>query len=162
MKPLRTEQELKSARRELFDRFPFDNGAQEQWSYQERLVKEVLRTEDEICFDRSPERKAHLRSVRTYADALAWANLSDYSIRQLARNTGKSPFLSHQREAFEWTMNFARTLADQGTPVLFADLTNILKIGDLIVCTDPNAPTLFECKLSKAKDARDRGVVEGN
>jgi hypothetical protein len=52
------------------------------------------------------------------------------------------------------TLECAEAIAEQDVPVLISDITNVLKNGDLVVCIDPNAPSLLECKLSKLKDAR--------
>lgn len=153
MRTLRTEIDLELARRVLFDAFPKEGSSQQQFLYQELLAQEILHTEQELLDDKSRERKAHLHLVRIYGDALAWTYLSRYAIRQLARNSGEPPRLSSQKEHFDLAMNRSKAIVDQGVPALVADLTNILKVGDLIVCNDPDFPHLIECKLSEMKEA---------
>jgi hypothetical protein len=150
----RSADELRVVRRGIFDRYPTGTSAKELLEFQRLLVWEILEAEAEQIIDRSPIRTEHIQAVRIYGDALAFGQLSTYAIRQLARSTGNSPQLTGQGRGFEHTLECAEGLTDQGVPVLIADITNVLKNGDLVVCVDPNAPVLMECKLSKVKDAR--------
>jgi hypothetical protein len=131
----------------LFDAFPSDPTPNDALHFQRLLADEILRTEAEQHLERSQLRKEHVRLVRIYGDALAWSLLSRYAIRQLARNTGKPPHLTGQGRAFDLVMDCASELAAQGMASLVADLTNVLRNGDLIACDDDDAPTIFECKL---------------
>jgi hypothetical protein len=85
---------------------------------------------------------------------LAHHHLSAYAIRQLARNAGAPPHLSRQGKAFDLAVDQMKAVSERGITTLLADLTNVLRNGDLIVCTDPDLPTILECKLSKVKDVR--------
>jgi hypothetical protein len=150
----RSSDELCRVRRDLFDHFPRERSAEEAFSYQVRLAAEIRQTEREQAIARDPERKEHLHSVRLYGDALAMTHLSDYAVRQLSRNPGSPAHLSAQAEAFDFTLDSARKLSEGGVPALLVDVTNILKIGDIVACTDPNAPSLLECKSGSLKDIR--------
>lgn len=39
-------------------------------------------------------------------------------------------------------------------PALLADITNVLRNGDIVICVDENAPQIVECKLAAAKELR--------
>lgn len=150
----RSSDELRRARRNLFDHFPREPSAGEAFSYQVRLAAEIRQTEREQAIARDPKRKEHLHSVRLYGDALAMTYLSDYATRQLSRNPSSPAHLSAQAEAFDFTLDSARKLSERGLPALLVDVTNILKIGDIVACADPNAPSLLECKSGSLKDIR--------
>ena len=146
---MRSTDELKRARRDLFDAFPYRPTPDGSLRFQQQLIEEILRTEREQVADRSDDRTAHLRAVRLYGDALAFSLLSTYAIRQLSRNTGKAPYLSAQGKAFDLVAECATVVAESGVSPLLADLTNIVKNGDLLACADRDLPAIVECKLSK-------------
>lgn len=150
----RSADELRIARRRIFDRFPTNTNVNELLEFQRLLVAEIIETEAEQIIDRSPIRSEHLQAVRTYGDALAFSQLSIYAIRQIARSTGNPPPLTDQGRGFALTLDCAEAITAQDVPVLISDITNVLKNGDLVVCVDPHAPALVECKLSKVKHAR--------
>jgi hypothetical protein len=54
-------------------------------------------------------------------------------------------------------MEAAKTLAESGHLVLIADLTNVVRAADLVVCDDPERPQLIEC----APDMPQRFVERG-
>jgi len=138
----------------LFDAFPPLPTPQEAFRFQELLAAEILSTEGEQSRTRSQSLKEHLRAVRLYGDALSSTLLSKYSIRQLARNSGKAPHLTGQGNAFQLAVDCARVIASNGIAALLSDLTNVLRNGDLVVCVDPDSPISIECKLGKVKDPR--------
>ncbi len=154
MHSLRSADELRLARRRLFDRFTTKSSARQLLDFQRLLVAEIVETEAEQLVERSPVRTKHLQAVRIYGDALAFNELSTYAIRQLARSTGNPPQLTDQGRGFALTLECAEAITEQDVPVLISDVTNVLKNGDLVVCVDSNAPALLECKLSKIKDAQ--------
>jgi hypothetical protein len=124
-------------------------------AYQELLAEEIRRTEQDIQIGASAQLKDHLLAVRLYGDALAQTYLSDYSIRQLNRNPGsRPPHILGQRRAFDLALGSARLISQTGCPVIVADLTNIIRIGDVIVCYDPDTPSILECKSGRTKAAR--------
>ncbi len=150
----RSEQELRDSRRRLFEAFPRTAEPDAILHFQSLLAEEILRTENEQQIEESQLRKLHLRAVRLYGDGVAHRLLSAYAIRQLSRNSGKPPNLIGQGAAFQLVKDCAAEVARHGVPPLLADLTNVVRNGDLILCLDPNSPRIVECKSSKVKDAR--------
>lgn len=105
----------------------------------ERAIKDGSRDRDELV--------CHIRQLRLYADGLAWRVLHPHVIRQLAKNPSEPPSLINQGQAFDNVLRSAREhLREDGLPVLIADVTNIIRIGDLIVATHPEFPQIVECK----------------
>src|SRR4030042_188293 len=93
--------------------------------------------------------RSHIKSLRLYTDALAWWNLHPHTIRQLAKNSGPRPSLLDQGPSFANVLLHAGKYAkDTKLPILVADLTNVIKIGDLVVVTNPEKPMIVECKTS--------------
>jgi len=138
----------------LFDVFPRTPTPDDSIRFQRLLAREILQSEAEYALEKTESLKEHLRAVRVYGDALAHTLLSRYAIRQLSRNPGNHPDLLGQGKAFQLAMDCAEALAGQRIPPLLADLTNVVRNGDLIACVDPNLPVMLECKLSKVKDVR--------
>lgn len=94
----------------------------------------------------------HIDCLRLYADALVWATLHPHTIRQLAKTTGHPPSLLTQGPAFDNVLETAAELTqDTPFPALIADITNVIKIGDVIHVTDPECPIIVECKLGSPK-----------
>jgi hypothetical protein len=121
-------------------------GIAEQIRDAERAIKDGSRDRDELV--------CHIRQLRLYADGLAWQVLHPHVIRQLAKNPSQPPSLINQGEAFDDVLRFARQhVQEHGLPLLIADITNIIKIGDLIVATDPELPQIVECK-TQLRDPR--------
>lgn len=149
---LRSTADLRTARRELFDRFPHEPNAASVLEYQERLTEEILRTEAEKAYAKSSvDLSEHLQHIRIYGDALAHRVLSRYAIRQVGRNAGRPPALTGQGSAFSLVVESARSLSTKGVPVLIADLTHSIRNGDLLLCGDPDLPIIIECKTGQPK-----------
>lgn len=154
MTTTRTDEELRAARRELFEAFRRSPSCADLLAYQQMLVRELMETEREKQHSDAPALRNHLHMVRLYGDALAFGQLSVYAVRQLARNRGKPPGLSGQGPAFDLALQCCEVVNNKGIPGLLTDVTNVLKNGDLVLCVDENTPQLIECKLSAAKDVR--------
>lgn len=108
---------------------------------------------------RSVEAKEQLRVLRLLGDGLAWQFLHPYAVRQLAKNQASPPALGNQGEGFRQTLAAARELATAKHLVLISDLTHCLTIGDLVICDDPEHPSIVECGgnekfLHKGRKAR--------
>jgi hypothetical protein len=70
----------------------------------------------------------------------------------LAKNAGHPPSLLTQGPAFDGVLAVAKELYEEtGLAVLVADITNVIKIGDIIEVTDPECPRIVECKLRLPK-----------
>lgn len=141
--------ELLAERRRLLEQWDAVDSASKVLEIQERIAGQIRDTERAIK-DGSPDRDAlvsHIGQLRLYADGLVWRVLHPHVIRQLAKNPSEPPSLINQSEAFDNVLRSARQhLEEDGLPVLIADITNIIKIGDLIVVIDPELPQIVECK----------------
>jgi hypothetical protein len=65
---MRASDELKDARRSLFDAFPNSPDASTSLQFQRLLIDEILQTENEQAVERVEARTRHLRAVRLYGD----------------------------------------------------------------------------------------------
>ena len=116
--------------------------------FQIQLIDEICRAESAS----TPEAKDHIMILRAFGDALAHGLLTTHALRQLAKNEGATqPSLMSQGQAFLNTKSMAERLSSDGSLVLFADINNIVKIGDLIVCDYPDIPSIVECKSKLPK-----------
>lgn len=88
-----------------------------------------------------------IRKFRMIVDGLAWCVLHPHVIRQHAKGPGSPPDISSQGSAFDTVISSAKQwTAENDVPVLICDAANILRLGDVLVCIDPEAPTVVECK----------------
>lgn len=141
---------LVQTRRMLFDRLDRVSTVEELLALQIDIAEAILEAERQMEIGQIDRKKlqAHIKCLRLYADALVWWNLHPHSIRQLAKNPGAPQSLLSQADAFNNVLLHAqRYCRDTRLPVLVADITNVLKIGDIIVVTDPECPQIVECKM---------------
>lgn len=146
--------DLRKIRRLLFDRLDRVGTARELLAYQIDLAEAILETERHLKTGNSGSEvlKSHTKCVRLYADALVWWFLHPHSIRRLAKNLGAPQSLLAQGNAFENVLSHAKGYLEKtGLPILIADITNIIKIGDIIVVVDPERPQIVECKMKVPK-----------
>lgn len=113
---------------------------------QEELAAEIKRVEPVAFGDRRSAEREHLKLLRLVGDALAWKTLHPHTIRQLAKHPGKPPALGSQGRAFDFVLECAHAVAETGVAVRVCDLTNVLRIGDLVI-GDYEQPSLVECAL---------------
>lgn len=142
--------QLVQTRRVLFDRLDDVTTVEELLALEIDIAEAILEAERQMEIRQTNRRKlkAHIKRLRLYADALVWWNLHPHSIRQLAKNPGAPKSLLSQADAFNNVLLHAqRYCRDTRLPVLVADITNILKIGDIIVVTNPKCPQIVECKM---------------
>jgi hypothetical protein len=132
-------------------------------AFQAALASEIVVTERSIGEDRQnkdlrEELKRHLHLCHHLGDGLAWRLLDPHSIRQLAKNDGHPPYLSEQAAATTEALEAINQIAEaQNLPALMADLTNIVRIGDVVV---PNGlPCPFIIELKKTPRAKDGGYA---
>ncbi len=147
--PTVTPAKLLGERRRLLDEWDAVDSATKLLEIQERIVDQIRSAEQSIKGGRGDpgSLRSHIGQLRLYADGLAWRVLHPHVIRQLAKNPSKPKSLVNQGEAFDRVLLSARRrVKEDGLPVLIADITNILKIGDLIVVTHPELPQIVECK----------------
>jgi len=117
-------------------------------AFQLALIEGITKCEQVLAQSPNDEIADHLFLLRLFGDALAWRYLHSHTIRQLAKGQGRPPNLTGQGKAFELTVEVATRLCGKGLPALVADLTSCLRISDVIVAEDPEAPGLIECKSS--------------
>lgn len=141
--------DLVRVRRGLFERLS-DAGTPERWqSIQLRIAAAVLRAEERRRSATKGERsqlRRHIELCRAYADAIAWRTMSAHAIRQHATLPGRPPHLGGIRHLLPGYFRIARTFISHGLPALLPDLTNILRLGDVVVVGDPSAPEVVEVK----------------
>jgi len=142
-------EQLLRERRRLLDEWDAVDSARKLLEIQEGIAEQIRDAERAIK-DGSRDRDAlvhHISQLRLYADGLAWRILHSHVIRQLAKNARGALSLIEQGEAFENVLRSARRYVEEsGLPVLIADITNIIRIGDLILVPDPELPQILECK----------------
>jgi hypothetical protein len=111
------------------------------------LAAEIRRSEDSMSAG-NVNLRWHIHLLRCCGDCLAWKFLHPHAIRQVSKQQPAKPSLTNQGTAFDFTLEKARELAEAGHPVLIADLTHCLRIGDLVLATDSERPELIECKMT--------------
>lgn len=124
--------------------------------FQEALFDAIVSAERGLktATDRSPLLD-HIRRCRAYGDALAWLTIAPHAIRQLAKNPrGAPPGLFDQGDAARGALDVVKACADKGVPAIYTDLTNCLKISDVVVSADPDVPHLLELKTRKSAPVR--------
>lgn len=153
--------DLRSQRDELLTAYAAVDSCPALFDFQLQLAAAIESHEPAAFASRDAEAKEQLRLLRLLGDGLAWRLLHPHAIRQLAKNPAPPPALGIQgNSGFSHTLDAARRLA-VGCPVLVCDLTHCLTIGDLVVCDDPERPSIIECGghpmfLKKGRKARQR------
>ena len=140
-------------RRELFElisELPVD-GPVTLLSQQVEIAEAIREAESCLSHGRTDrqEIREHVARLRTYGDAWVWMLLHPHAIRQVAKNSSTGKDINGQGVAFDQTIAAAGSLvASYGMPVLIADITNVVRVGDLLLVADPEHPTIVECKSS--------------
>ncbi len=137
---------LKQKRKAILKKIDLIDSAESLYQIQVEIVEEIKISEKQVKQDVSGEYEGHIHLLRCYCDGLAWNLLYSHTIRQLAKNWAPPQSISNQGNSFNLVMQKAKELSNEGKPVIIADITNIIKIGDLIVCSDPEMPSIVECK----------------
>lgn len=144
---------LRARRRQLAQQFDEVSSAGELMELQLRIVDEIRAVEPVAFRDRSSPERDHLKLMRLFGDAVAHATLHTHTILQLSKHPGKPPSLSSQGKGFEFVLQCAELAANYGHAVRISDLTNVLKIGDLVI-GGPEKPMLIECGSDEATAER--------
>lgn len=139
---------LRSERKSLFDKCINVGSSKELLSVQELLANSIRRCERELREARNKDALFfHIKCLRLYADGLVWLVLHPHTIRQLAKNSGAPRSIEAQGKAFDQVLESARRhLRMRKVPVFIADITNIIRIGDIIICPSHEVPIIVECK----------------
>ena len=136
------------------------------FDFQLRLAQAIRSAEPVAFRDRASRERDHLRRLRLLGDGLAWRLLHPYTIRRLTKNQGGAQAVSTQA-GFDATLQLAEQEAAKGRPVLVCDLTNCLRVGDVLLCSDPEQPVILESgghsrfknKGRKGRQARRAGAI---
>lgn len=147
---LKMENNLRKNRESIFQRlFEIDSPAS-LFDYQLELALEIMHCESLQKKKKNDLLKKHIHLIRCYGDSLTWQLLYSHTIRQLSKNQKNKSFLIDQGKGFQKTLDDARELVKYDLPVVIADLTNCIRIGDIIVCTNPETPDILECKSEES------------
>jgi hypothetical protein len=139
----------------MFDQFEAIDTPWSLYEFQVALADAIRRVEPASFAEGSSPQKDHLRRLRRLGDGVAWKYLHPHAIRQLAKNDGGSPPISVQK-GFNRTLSLAEGYAKDGLGVVIADLTTCIRVGDVIVCTDPERPAILESGGHPAWNSRGR------
>ncbi len=145
--------ELKSERYKLLQQSVTADSSQKLLTVQIAIAKTIRRTEESMLnASDTTALQFHIRRLRLYADSIVWRVLHPHVIRQMAKNAVVPKSLFEQREAFDLVLQSAlRHFEQRRVPVLIADITNVIKIGDLVVVTNTEAPMIVESKKKLPK-----------
>lgn len=131
-------------RLEMIERFESVDSPRALFEFQVALADAIRGVEPTAYSGRDDDARFHLRQLRLIGDAVAWRLLHPYAVRKLAGPAAAPPSLISQGEAFDRVLEFAEQCAGSGALVLIADVTNVIGIGDLIICNDRERPGVLE------------------
>lgn len=120
-----------------------------------RLLEFQLRLADAIAEAESRTRAAgefdrHTFLLRRCGDSLVFRLLVPHAIRQLLGTASpRAHSVSGQGEAFRATRETAERYASDGHAVLLADISHVVRVGDVIVCDNPFVPSVIEVKAGR-------------
>ena len=145
--------ELRHQRESLFEQWINAESLEDWLSIQEQIAESIRASERELRgSDNGDALRFHISRLRLYADGLAWLSLHPHTIRQMAKNPGSTPSIEDQGKAFDQVIESARrSLKKYRAPVLICDISNVLRIGDLVICVNPEVPIVVECKIKFPK-----------
>jgi len=114
-------------------------------AFQLRLADVIFDSESVARDPGTFDRNAFL--LRRCQDALAFRLLAPHAIRQLLGSASpRTHSVSSQGVAFRATREAAARYATDNHLVLIADLSHIIRAGDLVLCDDPFIPSIVEVK----------------
>jgi len=152
---------LRLRRRRVLNRLCSIKGARDVFDFQKFLATQIAYAESVIARAKADGNDAlleksqrHWHMLKEYGDSLVWQLLHSHAIRQLRKNQQSVAPLHPQSEHLAFCLEVAKSFSYSGIPVLIADLTNELRVGDLIVAANPEAPTLVECKAGTYRAGR--------
>lgn len=140
-------EDLKSIRHSLFEQCASVDSFEELFAAEMAIASEILRVEALQVQDAKTDVPFHIERLRLYVDGLVWLILHPHVIRQMAKNADVPKSLLQQGDAFGLVLESAHHYFETlGVPIFIADITNVLKIGDLVVVTNTEAPMIVESK----------------
>lgn len=161
------EGDLRARRRELIEEFTALPGVGSVLVWQHELLDEHVRAEGQMTEYRDAMRW-HRKCLRLIADNLVWTLIPRHTIRSLGRHPGgPPPGLAGQSSTIDAVWDAAGLLLDQGLIPVVADLTNLVRIGDVVgwnateivvlECKNQPPPTDFVATSGRAERQRKRG-----
>ncbi len=105
---------------------------------QRLLAEEILASERDGAAEPDTHRW-HRHLLRVIGDSLAWLLLDPGTILALSLNPGPPHSLSNQGVGWKNTIDRAEEFVRDGSYVVVSDLTNMLRIGDLVVIPEGGA-----------------------
>ena len=138
--------ELAERRRALLEDFDHPSDG-DIVAWQRRLAAEHLAAERaQRAGMNSADQKIHRERLRLIGDNLAWMLLPRHTLRNLAGNLREpKPDLLGQVKSMEIVWEAALRLQESGFVPILADLTNLIRIGD-IAAWRPEQTLVVECK----------------
>ncbi|TFF37708.1 hypothetical protein [Mucilaginibacter psychrotolerans] len=142
------EKALKRKRITLYRRFDNVASPPHLFNLQVRLAKRIIEAELQIRLGGNKDTWGyHLDRLYALGDAMVWALLSQFTIRQLGRYESVRTSLIGQEGDYLQTMARYRSRA-QTSIYLFADLTRCITIGDIIEVVGDDEIRIIEIKTS--------------
>jgi len=139
--------QLRSERNKLFQQCVKVDSFKELLEVQLAIADSIRQAERLLKGKRDTTLQFHIQRLRLYADGLVWLVLHPHVVRQLAKNANVPKSLLDQGEGFDLVLQSARNhFKKLRLPVFIADITNVIKLGDLIVVTNREAPMIVESK----------------
>lgn len=125
--------------------------------FQFRLAEAIIEAETDEPKSGGINRHAFL--LRRCQDSLAFRLLVPHAIRQLlGTESPRAHSIKSQRESFRFVQETANCYAADGHLVLLTDLSNIVRIGDIVVCDNAAVPSIIEVKSGKVAP---KHVIQG-
>jgi hypothetical protein len=116
--------------------------------FQFRLAEAIIEAESDRPKSGGFNRHAFL--LRRCQDSLAFRLLVPHAIRQLLGTASPhAHWIEGQRESFRIAQETANRYAADGHLVLLTDLSNVVRVGDLVVCDNAAIPSIIEVKTGK-------------
>lgn len=142
-----TYDDLRYIRFDILLRIDAADSSKELLSIQEAIADAIISAEAGGPQFPNDDKKNHIEKLRLYADGLVWREIHPHTIRQLAKNVATPKSILSQGSSFDAVRRSARRYVDLlGFPVFIADITNVIRVGDVIVVTDIEKPLIVEVK----------------
>jgi hypothetical protein len=140
--------QLVERRRDLVLRFCDLPGRGSALALQHALAAEIRAAEAGSASVASRTWARHKHLVRIIGDSLAFSLIHEHTIRTLGRHPGSAAGIMGQGDDFSFVMDVAEMLANSGYVPVLCDLTNLLRVGDIVAVAADHVLVL-ECKRSK-------------
>lgn len=148
-------EDLRTERHHLFEQCVMVDTSDALLSVQESIANAIRKCERNLASTQDKDAlQFHIKKLRLYLDGFVWAILHPHTIRELADARVKAPSLEGQGEAFDRVLRAARVFLEKyEVPIFVTDITNVLRTGDLVICTNREVPLIVEVKtrLPKSK-----------